>query len=363
MTTISHSPRNAVGRSDCSFASLWYSRMGDNDEFSLVRRHAEWLRDWFRQYLGYQLVVEPGFARLAKTGLGRHAGRPLQRSSGGPFTPRAYAYLSLALAVLVTGPDQILLSQLVTDIRSAAVEADIPLGEPSYIVERRALTAELRRLVDWGVLIEEQGAVSGYAEDASAEALVTIDRDIARHLVGGPIRKSRSPEELIELAADPEFGGPRHYVRRRMVETPVVYVDDLTAAERGWLRREQRREERVLSDVIGLRAEIRAEGVAVLDPEDELSDIDFPGTGTASQAALLTIEKLTELLRAIRRTHRRRTNSRWCDGQDSRRAGRNTPQAMVRSLRHCSGQAGVRRDRSSRQSRAGGAFWATKFRR
>ncbi|GAA4635918.1 hypothetical protein GCM10023196_083500 [Actinoallomurus vinaceus] len=262
------------------------------EEFPLIRRHADELARQFGQFLGYRLVVEPGFARLLKAGLGHDSGRWLERTSGAPFTPRTYAYLALALSVLVTAPEQLLLSEIVTRTRAAAAEAGIDLGEPNRIVERRALVAALKQLMTWHVLAEDEGSVESYSGDGTAEALLTVDREIARRLVSGPIGRAASPGELIELAATPEHAGARHAVRRRLVETPVVYVGELTDEERDWLRRNQRREQRTFEEFLGLDAEIRAEGVALLDPAGELSDIEFPGTGTVPWAALLVLERL-----------------------------------------------------------------------
>jgi uncharacterized protein (TIGR02678 family) len=262
------------------------------DEFPLIRRHADDLARQFSQVLGYRLTVEPGFARLHKAGLGRDGGRRLERGSGAPFTPRTYAYLALTLAALVTAPEQLLLSEVVTRTRAAAAEAGVDIGEPNRLTERRALVAALKQLMTWRVLAEDEGSVDSYAGDAEADALLTIDREIARRLVSGPVSQAASPDDLIGKAADPGEAGPRHRVRRLLIETPVVYVDDLTEEERDWLRRSQRREQRILEDFAGLRTEIRAEGVALIDPEAELTDTQFPATGTVAWAALLLVGKL-----------------------------------------------------------------------
>lgn len=262
------------------------------DEFGVLRRHAEELGRMFNQYLGYRLVVEPGFARLHKTGLGDHSGHRLERSGGAPFTPRTYAYLALTLSVLVTAPEQLLLSELLTSIRVAAVEAGIDLADVSPSAGQRAVVAVLTRLLEWEVLHENEGSVGAYVDDDGAEALLTVNRELARRMVSGPISRADGPGELIAGAEEPGPGGPRHFVRRRLVETPVVYLDELTAVERGWLRQQQRREQRTLEELLGLDMEIRAEGVAVIDPAGELTDIDFPGTGTVPQAALLLAHRL-----------------------------------------------------------------------
>lgn len=267
------------------------------DLFPLIRRHADWLGKRFQQVLGYRLLVDSSYARLFKTGLGAGAGHRLERSTGTPFTPHTYACLALALSVLVTAPEQLLLSQLAADIRAAAADAEIELEETGRAAGKRTLVAALRLLVEWGVLIETEGHVAALAQDAGGEALITVDRELARVVVAGPLAQAHDGADLVRRAADPGFGGPRTYVRRMLVETPVVYLDELTDAERDWLRTRQRREAQAFSELLGLEMEIRAEGVALADPEDELTDLHLPGTGTVAQAALLLVERLVERLR------------------------------------------------------------------
>ncbi|MFJ2475498.1 TIGR02678 family protein [Streptomyces sp. NPDC087659] len=267
------------------------------DLFPLIRRHADWLGKRFQQVLGYRLLVDSSYARLFKAGLGAGSGHRLERSTGTPFTPHTYACLALALSVLVTAPEQMLLSQLVADIRAAAADAGIELEETGRAAGKRTLVAALRQLVDWGVLIETEGQVAAIAQEAGGEALITVDRELARVVVAGPLAQARGGADLVRRAADPGFGGPRTYVRRMLVETPVVHLDELTDAERDWLRTRQRREAQAFSELLGLEMEIRAEGVALVDPEEELTDLHLPGTGTVAQAALLLAERLVEQLR------------------------------------------------------------------
>ncbi|MEV6407666.1 TIGR02678 family protein [Streptomyces bobili] len=267
------------------------------DLFPLIRRHADWLGKRFQQVLGYRLLVDSSFARLFKAGLGAGSGHRLERSTGTAFTPHTYACLALALSVLVTAPEQMLLSHLVADIRAAAADAGIELEETGRAAGKRTLVAALRRLVEWGVLVETEGQVTAIAQEAGGEALITVDRELARVVVAGPLAQARDGADLVRRAADPGFSGPRTYVRRMLVETPVVHLDELTDAERDWLRTRQRREAQAFSELLGLEMEIRAEGVALVDPEEELTDLHLPGTGTVAQAALLLAERLVERLR------------------------------------------------------------------
>lgn len=267
------------------------------DGFKLVRRHRDELTRDLRQLLGYRLVVEAGFARLYKAGLGAGRGRPLKRASGAPFSPRAYAYLSLCCSVLLTSRQQVLLSALVDQVRHAGAEAGIELGADSQ-ADRRAFVAALRQLLTWGVLVEDDGTVAAFADDAAAEALLYVRRDVVRHLLAVPLREVEHPDELVRLAAEPGVaGGARHFVRRLLVEEPAVLVDDVDDESWDWLRQSQRREARAFAELIGLELEIRAEGVAAIDPRDELTDEAFPRGGTLGHAALLAVSELARRLR------------------------------------------------------------------
>ena len=266
------------------------------EAFRLIRRHRDDLARDVRQLLGYRLVVEAGFARLYKAGLGPGRGRPLRRASGAAFTPRTYAYLALACSALLTSRQQILLSALAEQVRHAAQEAGVELGDDSQ-ADRRAFVAALRQLVAWGVLVEDDGSLGAFADDAGAEALLTVRRDLVRHLLAVPLREVETPDELVRLAAEPGAGaGARHRVRRLLVEEPAVLADDVDEESWAWLRQSQRREARTFAELFGLELEIRAEGVAAIDPREELSDEPFPRGGSVGHAALLVVSELARRL-------------------------------------------------------------------
>jgi uncharacterized protein (TIGR02678 family) len=256
-----------------------------------VRRNEDDRASMFRTYLGYRLQVDARIARLYKAGLDPAVSRPLTRAPNLPFTPRDYTYLALICGVLLTTRSQLLLSALVEDVRQAAVEAGVDAGVDS-LVERRALVHALRYLIELGAVTEDAGSVGGFADDSAAEALLWIERDAIRAVLSTPLREVDAPADLIRTAARVDTDSLRHAVRRKIVENPVVMLDELTDTEVAWLRQDQRREAQILERNLGLILEIRAEGVAAIDPADELTDIHFPGDGTRAQAALLTVGKL-----------------------------------------------------------------------
>lgn len=270
------------------------------DDLRLVRRHRGELERMFADGLGYRLVVEPAAARLFKTGLGRDATRPLLRRNGRAFPPRGYALLCLTIAALSRGKGQLLVDELVAQVRSAAVDAGLDV-DLDAIADRRALYAALSALVDFGVLHERDGDLEHWAEQRTA-SLLDVRRDRLALLVAAPLGGVGSVAALLDVAALPSAaGGARVAVRRRLVETPVLSVDELTEEQAEWWRRGRNREREWFSERLGLDLELRAEGAVAIDPAGELSDLEFPGGGSARQLALLLIERLADALRPAAR--------------------------------------------------------------
>ncbi|TCC32037.1 TIGR02678 family protein [Kribbella speibonae] len=267
-------------------------------ELTLVRRHAKTLKQLFFSRFGYNLIVETSFARLFKAGL--DAGTPTraaQRSTEQDFTPRHYTYLALTCSALLspTVGEQVLLSALADQIRADAVLAGLSL--PDTIEQARHLTQALYLLMEWGVISETDGAIASWGT-RQEECLLDVNRPLLPHLLATTLREASTPGELLTVREDhfnPE--APRRSLRRKLVENPLVRREDLSEAERDVLSRERRDLARRLDEDFGLILEVRSEGALVYDPDEELTDVLFPGKGTVAHAALLLLDALTDTLR------------------------------------------------------------------
>ena len=71
-----------------------------------------------------------------------------------------------------------------------------------------------------------------------------------------------------------------------------MFRAELPADELDVLSRERTELARQLEENFGLVLEVRAEGALAYDPSGALTDIDFPGSGSAKQAALLLLDEL-----------------------------------------------------------------------
>jgi uncharacterized protein (TIGR02678 family) len=272
------------------------------EDLRLVRRHRDELTRELAHGLGYRLIVEPGGARLVKAGLGRDGTRPLRRPAaqgqGRPFTPRAYALLALTLAALTRTKAQLLISELVTEIRSVAADAGVGV-DLDAIADRRALHSALLVLVDLGVLAERDGDLAHWAEDAGAVSLLDVSRERLRLLLAVPLSAARDPEDLLAVAELPSaVGGARIAVRRLLAESPLLSTSALTEEQAEWWRRNRNREVDWFADRLGLDLELRAEGAVAIDASGELTDEPFPGTGSLRHYAVLLLGAVVNGVRA-----------------------------------------------------------------
>ncbi len=263
----------------------------DPEVFRLIRRHEQVLDRWFTQRFGYRLQVTADTARLHKTTavVGR---RPLRTTTAQqrPFSIREYTMLALALAAVAAGPSVISLRDLLHEVRSAATDAGVTVtDEPA---DRRALVTALRWLIGHGVATEMHDRVDRYAGDAEADAVLTIRPDRVALLPLPSLGRADSPQEL---EGRPErSAASRQWMRATLLEEPVLYRSDLSDDEWGELRRRLGEESAVFEEMFGVHLEARAEGIAVIDPGDGLTDSRFPRSGTVGHAALLLLDRLVE---------------------------------------------------------------------
>lgn len=271
------------------------------DELLLVRRHRDYLVRLCTEGLGYRLVVETNAARLYKAGLGRDATRPLRkpvsRGHGRRFEPRAYALLCLTLAALTRCPGQLLLDELVAQVRSAVADAGLDV-DLDKVADRRAMAAALAVLIELGVLVEREGNLARWVEDSAAQSLLDVRRDRLNLLAASTLSAATGPEDLLDAAALPSAaGGARVAIRRTLLESPLLSISDLTEDQAEWWSRNRNRETEWFREHVGLELELRAEGAMAIDPDESLTDLVFPGTGSARHAALLVLEILVSRVR------------------------------------------------------------------
>ena len=146
----------------------------------------------------------------------------------------------------------------------------------------------------WGVVSETDGSLTAWGERPEDEALLSINRALLIHLLPSPLHQFRAAHDT--WSRRPQEPPPRRRLRQRLVENPAVFRAELPDDELDVLSRERHELARHLDENFGLVLEVRADGALAYDPAGTLTDLDFPGTGSAKQAALLLLDELVVAL-------------------------------------------------------------------
>jgi uncharacterized protein (TIGR02678 family) len=265
----------------------------DPETFALVRRHQPWLEAWFADHLGYRLAVDPETARLYKRPAPDARIRPARNRSGAEFDPRRYALFCLLAAALERAGTQTVLSELAEQVQLlAASEPEIEKLDLDRYSERQAFVDAARLLSELGVLHRADGDEQSFL-DRSGDVLYDVKSRRLAQLLASPVPPSTadSPKGIgAEVYPDTDDGANRrirHRLMRRLVEEPVLYLADLADDERDYLAKQRPFLIRQVAGAVGLTVEVRAEGLAAVDPQGAASDLTFPGPGTVGHAALL----------------------------------------------------------------------------
>ena len=225
-----------------------------------------------------------------------------------PGTRRRYVLLCLALAVLERSDRQTTLGRVAEAIENlhaadpgfAASGIDFELEALSC---RRDLVVVIRFLLAHRVLVKVQGEEEQFILERG-DVLYRIERPILATLLcvqRGPstIESEDLESRLRDLTDEPRpetdearNRALRSRLVRRLLENPVVYYDDLDDAERSYLLGQRPRLLRTIEDTTGLVAELRAEGIALVDERGDLTDLKMPEQGTDGHHALLVAEYL-----------------------------------------------------------------------
>lgn len=278
----------------------------------LVRRHAAYLRDWFGRETGWNLQVERQCARLYK-----RAATIDDPTRGLPdFDRDRYVLLCLACSVLERAESQITLRSLGERLLEAAAEPALTACGFVFTLEgareRRSLVGVCRLLLELGVLMRVAGDEEGYVNQ-SGDVLYDVHRRVLARLPAGTRGASLIAMTQVELDFDGRLAALvdeyvpdspesrrlalRHRLARRLLDDPVLYHDDLSEDERDYLVSQRGPLAYRLAQGAGLTAELRAEGLALVDADGELSDKHLPAVGTEAHATLLVAEHLARTAR------------------------------------------------------------------
>jgi uncharacterized protein (TIGR02678 family) len=273
----------------------------DASALPLVRKWARQLRDDLGEVLGYTLLARGDTIRLRRVADTLDGTRPAVTRAGRPFDRRRYAYLVLTLSALGRSGAQITLSELAGAVAADAARVDGLGMDTGRKPDRDAFVDAVAWLEARGAVSTADGSAAEWVSDPDrAEALYDIDREVTGAIYA-PSRVLQHLGSVTELLGEP--GGTAlaqgqaarrraaaRQARRLVVEQPAVYYADVGAELRAQLRSGGLAED--VERLTGLCLERRAEGVALVNAGQRLTDVMFPSAGTVAQAALLLCARI-----------------------------------------------------------------------
>lgn len=298
------------------------------ESFDLVRRRREPIKKYFEYYCGWSLVVEPrlGYARLAKVRAATDPSRPARRHRSGraPFDRRRYVLLCVVVAELLSVP--VTTIGLLGDkvCRASGTDRALTGFDTASRAERMAFVDVLRLLESYGAIEVIDGSTESYVDSATAKVLYRVDSTLLMRLLAAPVGLSqlavpleevalRFDELLSMISRERRYGSVteqsngalpvsdaqrnlwlRHSIFRRLIDDPVVYLDELSADERTYLASPTGRQLlRRAAEQGGFLLEERAEGILLVDPDGLATDSRFPDdAGNAKVAALQLLDSI-----------------------------------------------------------------------
>jgi uncharacterized protein (TIGR02678 family) len=287
---------------------------GDPD-YTLVRRHERELARTLQSTFGYQLEVGSTAARASgpptPDGLRRPIRVPPTSVSGrrrsvdewAALDDRGCLLLLLTLASLERSGRQIALADLAREVERSGADVDRPATVDFRERRERAAFADgLEVLCGWGVLEHTSGSRESYSrrDHGDDEALFTIDRRRLAMLLRDPARtlEARTLDELLDESSryppTPEGENRARFERlaRRLIEDPLLLLDDLDQSDRHYFVGQRARVEDAVASATGHQIERRAEGSALIVDDRAFTDIPFPTNATVKQVALLLCDVL-----------------------------------------------------------------------
>ncbi len=255
------------------------------------------LQHWFDHNLGWKLIVDRDLIRLNKI----PTTTPCLPNDA-PSQEVCVLYC-LVLVALEDAGEQVVITEIAEVVTMlSGARAEIPTFDPTRFSDRRRLVSVLRLMVDQGVLVPTRDAAVTEQDEAeyvsgSGNAIYDVDHRAAALMLSCPVSPTRAGTPagmLVEPLPETASGHNRrrrHAIMRRLVDEPVLYLDELSEEEQAYFRSQRHALVREVEEVLDVRVEVRAEGAAVID--DDLSDMRFPLERTAQFAALLLAGALT----------------------------------------------------------------------
>ncbi|SFR09667.1 TIGR02678 family protein [Desulfoscipio geothermicus] len=280
----------------------WITKQEDPELFNHIRVHYEELRDWFREYCGFALLLNRQFAKLEKA-----PGKARAWMGFDNFAePRDYALFCYCLWYLEgkNEMDQFLLTDMVEEIREYLAGQDVFLDWTIY-THRLSMARALKQLKALGVLVAVDGDESEWARSGHEHNVLYESSNLGRYVLRRFPRDLTTYDSIASFedgtysdTSEGQLKKRRHRVYRRLLQEPVVYDWQWSEDERYYVRTQRHTILENLSGFAGLEGQRYREGLLFFYPEPSGEMYLFPtGRGVSDICLLLAGELRRRLAR------------------------------------------------------------------
>lgn len=270
----------------------WISKENDSQLYYWIKEQYSELRDWFRQYPGYSLMINSKVVKLEKTPVIAYSWMGFQEFR----EPLDYALFTYSLWFLEgkAERDQFLLTDLVKEVRDYMIEQSMEVNWKNYF-HRLSMARALKKLKSLDVLQAVDGHEANWATTNDEKNDVLYECTFNSRYVLRNFPKDLSEyTNMADMSETMNYGDEqdglnnrrRHHMYRRFLIEPIV-LDAQWQDELFYFHGQRKNILTQLKNMFGWEGSRYQEGIIFFEPELMADAELFPTLSSISDLAML----------------------------------------------------------------------------
>lgn len=283
------------------FSNFWITKEHDKENYYLLKRNQEKIKNFLSRTLGNKLIVHDRFIKLEKI-----PSMPNKNLAISTFIDQIdYVMLFLFLLFLEdkTKGEKFILSSLIEYIRNTAITLELEhIPDWKNANNRRSLLRVIDYLLLKNVITLRDTDSKNFQDTEDADALYEAT-GLANYLLPSfdyDIFHNETPEDFLKQEwanQDEDKGDVRKYkVYRNLIYLPMVTRSEISFSEEDYLKKMHKVIEKELQEKINVEVEITRNMYMVFVEENTVQKNYFPNTKNISDLVLIVNRRLLEYL-------------------------------------------------------------------
>ncbi|MBR8750026.1 hypothetical protein IX317_001707 [Fusobacterium sp. DD29] len=266
----------------------WIIREQEKEIYYQIKEHAASYQNFFREYLGYNLIIKSNFIKLDKFGVPPQCWMGITEFKN----KLSYVFLSLILIFLEDKEEeeQFILSELAEFIQTEFQDEEIEWINYS---ERTALVDTLKFCVSQRIIKENDGILENYLNDETTQVLYE-NTGLSKFFVrdfNRDITDINSLEQFEEINFASDYSATetliRHRVYRKLLMTLAVYNDSENQEDFNYIKRFRTNIQENFSNLFDADLHVHKNAAFLILGEDSNFGKCFPDNTIECNIALL----------------------------------------------------------------------------